>query len=730
MPAAEGGARAAGAYRSPWARETEDEAINAGRMAALLYGVGGVSGLLMLVLPGVHIVHTWFVLVVAAAGLSWAAVAWLLVDWRRIPAWVTHTSCAGGLPITVLIMAYTGGSNSPGRFYLYFIVVYAAYFYRRRVVIRYLIGCSFVALCPLFYEAHKAIDDGYLAELTVVIPTYFVLGLGILTGKEQLIDQSTRAERLAGEQAALRRVATAVAAGISAYTVVAEEAAHLLGASGGTILRFADRGEGLTGEIVGSWATRPGGLIPDGTSFLVADSPVLSHLATTGETVRKDEEGETTITRLGYRSSITAPVRVDGRLWGALSIGSEDPAAWIGEPEARLALFADLLATAIGNTEDREKLAAQASADPLTGLANHRTFHERLGTEVTRAQRHGRALSLAVIDVDNFKQVNDTHGHEAGDRVLAAVGEILAEEAREEDVLARIGGDEFAWLLPESDRLAALAALERARGRIIAAELATISVGICDLELAANPEDLFRFADGALYWSKVNGRNTTWLYDPQVVQDLSAKERAEHLERSQALIGLRALARAIDAKDVSTREHSERVAEMSARLATASGWSATRVALLREAALVHDVGKIGVPDAILLKPGRLTADEYEVMKGHAELSAQIVADVLRPEQVAWVRAHHERPDGGGYPRGLTHPEIPEGAALLALADAWDVMVASRPYSLPKTPAEAIAECRRLRGEQFTAAAVAALERVLAEETDVATAPAAEASSPA
>ena len=572
-------------YRAPWARQTEDEAINAGRMAALLYGVGGISGVLMLLLPGVHVTNTGLVVSVAVAGLLWAAIAGLLIDWRTIPPWLTHASCGLGLPITVLVMACTGGSESPGRFFLYFVVVYAAYFYRREVAIRYLTGCAVVVALPLLYEP-GAIHGGYAAELAVVIPTYFVLGLGIITGKEQLIDQSTRAERLAEEQAALRRVATAVAEGRSAHAVVAEEAAHLLGASGGSILRFSDRGDERVAAVVGAWSARADGWLAEGSSFVVAASPVLSRLSETGETVRKDVfAAEDTVAQLGYRSSITSPVRVDGQLWGAISIGSEDPAAWIDQPEARLTLFADLLATAIGNTEDREKLAAQASADPLTGLANHRTFHERLGSEVTRAQRHGRALSLAVIDVDNFKQVNDTHGHEAGDRVLAEVGRMPARRG------ARGGRPgphrrRRVRLAAARERSHVGAGRARARPRADHRRRAsrTISVGICDLELAADPEDLFRFADGALYWSKVNGRNTTWLYDPKVVQELSAQERAEHLERSQALIGLRALARAIDAKDVSTREHSERVAELSAELATASGWPAARVALLREAA--------------------------------------------------------------------------------------------------------------------------------------------------
>jgi diguanylate cyclase (GGDEF)-like protein len=361
----------------------------------------------------------------------------------------------------------------------------------------------------------------------------------------------------------------------------------------------------------------------------------------------------------------------------------------------------------------RRLLEGRAFTDPLTGLANHRAFQERLHAEVGRARRHQRPLALALIDVDHFKAINDRSGHAAGDRVLAALGARLQALLRSEDVLARIGGDEFALMLPETDDAEARLVLERARdelerGPLVDGIRVRISAGICALEQAADAETLMRLADGALYWSKEHGRNVTAVYDPETVQELSATERLDRLQRSHTIAGIHALARAIDAKDPSTREHSERVAALAARLAQLRGWSAARVALLHEAALVHDVGKIGIPDAVLLKPGRLDAAEYEQVKQHAALGARIVADVLNAEQVAWIRSHHERPDGHGYPDALAGDEIPEGAALLAVADCFDVMTVARPYSRAMSEAAALAECRSLVGAQFTSAAVAAL----------------------
>jgi putative nucleotidyltransferase with HDIG domain len=175
---------------------------------------------------------------------------------------------------------------------------------------------------------------------------------------------------------------------------------------------------------------------------------------------------------------------------------------------------------------------------------------------------------------------------------------------------------------------------------------------------------------------------------------------------------VRALARAIDSKDSSTAQHSERVALNARELALALGWTQKRAELLHACGLLHDVGKIGIPDSILLRPGPLGADEYEQIKRHAEVSAQIAAEVLEDEQVSWIRGHHERWDGAGYPDQLRGDEIPDGAQLLALADAWDVMTQSRTYQQPKTIAEALADVREQSGHQFAPNAVRALVHVM------------------
>jgi diguanylate cyclase (GGDEF)-like protein/PAS domain S-box-containing protein/putative nucleotidyltransferase with HDIG domain len=418
---------------------------------------------------------------------------------------------------------------------------------------------------------------------------------------------------------------------------------------------------------------------------------------------------------VGFREYELGFTRRDGERFPALVT-----AAPLRDAAGRLSGFVGTVKDITERKRVETKLAELAATDHVTGLPNHRAFQDRLTAEVARARRHGRPLSVVVFDLDNFKLVNDRHGHQVGDAVLREVGRRLGGQARSSDLMARIGGEEFAWILPECDGLSAWQAAEGAREVVRNAPIepagqVTVSGGVCDLALAWDASELCRLADGALYWAKAHGRDVIFRYSPEVVEVLSAQERGDRLEHSQALHAIRVLARAVDARDPSTRDHSERVADLAVALATSLGWSVERAAELRQAGLVHDVGKIGLPDSILFSPGRLTPDEYERVKEHVATGAEMIRDVLSAEQVAWVRHHHERPDGKGYPDGIAEEEIEDGARILAVADAWDVMVSVRPYSGPRSPADALAECRAEAGHQFCPEVVAALERLVAAE---------------
>ena len=357
------------------------------------------------------------------------------------------------------------------------------------------------------------------------------------------------------------------------------------------------------------------------------------------------------------------------------------------------------------------RLEALALTDRLTGALNHGAFRDRLAAEVELASRHGTPLALALVDVDEFKVINDTFGHQVGDRVLVEVASTIGEHIRASDVLARIGGDEFAILMPQTDGPGAGVIAGRVHAEVGATvfaggQRATLSIGVCEMNDGEAAEDLVERVDRLLYSAKRHGRDMVWRHD-RPSDGLADLGIPGPLARGQAAAAVRALARAIDLKDAATRQHSDRVAEIAVRLAETIGWPPERCELMRQVAVVHDVGKVAVPDAILLKPGRLTPSEYDVVRKHAELGAQIAAEIFSPEQTAWLRSHHERFDGSGYPDGLTAEEIPAGAQILAVSDAYDVMVSDRPYARGLEPTEALDELRRCAGTQFAPKAVEA-----------------------
>lgn len=411
------------------------------------------------------------------------------------------------------------------------------------------------------------------------------------------------------------------------------------------------------------------------------------------------------------------------RTLGGLLVGFADPHVLSARERITLETLAGVSATILANERLRSEVVVRderdlIDLDPLTGLLNHRAFQERFQSAVDEARRRGGPLGLLLFDIDRFRAVNEGIGHDAGDRVLREVCARLRREAGPDAVLGRVGGEEIGMLVA-AEPVDAWRDADRMR-EIIAAEPfdeaghVTVSAGVAERTPGMGREEMMRRAEAALRWAKQHGRNVAFLCTPEMLEARSDAERANRLARSQALQSIRVLARAVDAKDPSTRRHAERVADLAVSLATALGWPTERMVRLREAGLVHDVGKVGIPDAILFKPGRLTAEERAEINRHAAIGAGMVADVLTDEQVSWVRGHHERWDGAGYPDGLAGEEIPDGARIIAVADAWDVMTSVRPYNAsPLDVDRALEECRACAGTQFAPEVVEALARIVA-----------------
>ncbi|BDI28440.1 hypothetical protein CCAX7_004910 [Capsulimonas corticalis] len=358
----------------------------------------------------------------------------------------------------------------------------------------------------------------------------------------------------------------------------------------------------------------------------------------------------------------------------------------------------------------------RADRDPLTNLWNHRAFHKRLEEETSRAQREGGALTVAMIDVDNFQFFNDVYGHITGDEVLREVATRLQAICRPYDTIARFGGDEFALLLPSPEHITRSEIEDRLqqglRGLAYAPAESEVSIPISfSIGVSIYPQhgsdrhDVVRLADERLRRAKSGGE----------IESGADQVRASMTDKLEGFSMLDALVTAVDNKDRYTRRHSEDVMTYCLIIARALGVSEAEQHTIGVAALLHDVGKIGVPDAVLRKPGKLTDAEYDAIKHHPQMGAAIVSTVAGLEATLdAVRHHHERWDGRGYPSGLQGEEIPFIARMMAVADAFSAMTTDRPYRLGMPIHKALSiledgagsqwdpECVRAFAQSFTA----------------------------
>ncbi len=380
-----------------------------------------------------------------------------------------------------------------------------------------------------------------------------------------------------------------------------------------------------------------------------------------------------------------------------------------------------------------EKAVEQADTDPLTSLLNHRAFHKRLEEEADRCLRSGTSMAVAMLDLDNFKFFNDAYGHGAGDRVLHQVAEALLGSCRTYDILARFGGDEFAMLLPGIE---VNGASEAATTETIATRLceALAEIGFrppnadCTVPImisagvalfpneCATRADVLDLADSRLRRCKLG----------QADEDQTAAERlsAELTSSSHGFAMLNALVVAVDAKDRYTRRHSEDVMRYSIGIARELGLPEEELKTIATAALLHDVGKIGVPDRILRKPGQLTDAEFDAVRQHAAMGAAIVAaEPDLSETLDTIRHHHERWDGAGYPANLAGEAIPLHARIMAVADAFSAMTTDRPYRQSMLAEKALEILKSGAGSQWDSACVDAFCRAMDNQEQTPAAPA-------
>jgi len=501
---------------------------------------------------------------------------------------------------------------------------------------------------------------------------------------------------------------------------------------------------------------------------LPLDAGLLGRVARSGQmaTLQVTETGSASLLREESRAGIAMPITYADQLLGVLYAESDDPREFTEEETQLLQTLADLVAGALHNAMTFQRAQEQAITDGLTGLKTHRFFMESLSAEWKRATRAGRAFSVVLIDLDRFKFVNDFYGHLEGDVVLQRVAQILEQNCRRSDVVARYGGDEFVVLMPETNLEQAQQRAAKLRGCMAGDALLhekniTGSFGLAGFPWhGSTPQELIQAADSSMYLSKHQGGNAVsvpesgkgtetgearqWKRDvleaylgvalkrlfttgPEAFEEIYrrleqfmsglVKSRESGLERSEAPSGatelpaaviemLTSLALAIDAKDHYTQGHSRKVSALAVQLAEALGLADDEIEQVRLAGLLHDIGKVGIHEGILNKAGPLNSEEWEQMKAHPRLGWKML-EPLRGLGAAKViqdivKHHHEYWDGSGYPEGLAGAGIPVGARIVAIADAYDTITSDRTYKRGRSAAEAEAELERCAGTQFDA----------------------------
>jgi len=400
-------------------------------------------------------------------------------------------------------------------------------------------------------------------------------------------------------------------------------------------------------------------------------------------------------------------------LSGYLCICDLEPSAAINKEliHFKARLVRELLNSHLTNARLYLEARLTSLTDALTKVGSRKLLEDKIEAECARAKRYKRSFSVGIIDLDNFKAINDILGHSAGDNALIELAKSMKKNTRGADILARYGGDEFVVLMPETKVKDAFILLERLRAKVQEINIAesismTISCGIAEWlpDSGDSVSEVTRRADLALYEAKSSGRNCVKIWDESMSKLLKTDEididKIQKLKRRIAglseqsekmfIQSIWGLVQALEAKDTYAKRHSENVMHYSVSIAGAMKIASTQIEVIRRAAMIHDIGKIGIPDSILSKPDVLTRHEHNVVEQHPLIAVRILSKMeFLGREMAIVRHHHEKWNGQGYPDGLSATSIPLGARIMAVADTLDALTSNRSYHQSRSVAEAI-----------------------------------------
>ncbi len=354
--------------------------------------------------------------------------------------------------------------------------------------------------------------------------------------------------------------------------------------------------------------------------------------------------------------------------------------------------------------------------DAVTGLKDERSLKRDLEASATEAARWGGDVAFVALDIDDLSRVNELFGHRSGDQVLSGVANVLREHCGVHCQLYRAGSDEFAIVAPgESSESAAQLAEDLARRveqEVTSGDFPiTVSAGVTALSVSKDYMSMIRDAFSALQSAKIVQRGSVVVFGEDTVKAYTPEERLDLARKEAYRATVRALAAAVDARDPSSREHSRRVGAFARELALELGATAAQASAIETSGLVHDIGKLALPDELLWKHGTLDENELARLREHVDIGERILNSTDLVFIQPWVRAHHERWDGAGYPDGLAGEQIPREARILAVCDAYDAMVSGMSAPAPMGGEQALAEIEQGAGTQFDPAVADAFVRL-------------------